>query len=252
MSKDTFYFSHDYNTRTDSKIKRLLVVHGYTGYGIFWAIIEDLYNNANALPTDYESIAYDLRTDKATIESIVNDFQLFVVADGNFMSLSIERRLGKRNEKSAKARESALSRWGNVGKEANALKNDANALRPECDSNAIKESKVKENKVNGVNTGGEPPEQKNISFEKKQESFYNSLIPFVSTHSKEMIKAFYDYWREPNKSKTKMKFEQETTWDLNLRLQRWANNDFSKNSNTTVRKLYPADGAAPGSVRSAM
>jgi hypothetical protein len=99
---------------------------------------------------------------------------------------------------------------------------------------------------------GKPPKQTIDNFSFNQQNFYNSLIPFISIHGKEMIKAFYDYWREPNKSKSKMKFEQEATWDLNLRLQRWSNNDFSKNSKTTVRKLHQADGAAPGSVRSAM
>jgi hypothetical protein len=78
MKKDTYYFSHDFNARNDSKIKKLISRHGIAGYGIFWAIIEDLYNNTNVLPTDYESIAYDLRTDHDTILSIINDFDLFV------------------------------------------------------------------------------------------------------------------------------------------------------------------------------
>ena len=43
--KDTFYFPHDYNSRTDEKIKLLIRKHGIEGYGIFWAIVEDLYNN---------------------------------------------------------------------------------------------------------------------------------------------------------------------------------------------------------------
>ena len=78
MSKDTFYFSHDYNARSDDKIKNLIRKHGVAGYGIFWCIIEDLYNNANALRLDYEGIAYDLRADCETIKSIINNFDLFL------------------------------------------------------------------------------------------------------------------------------------------------------------------------------
>ena len=52
MNKETFYFSHDYNSRNDVKIKKLLSKHGLLGYGIFWAIIEELYNNTNVLPLD--------------------------------------------------------------------------------------------------------------------------------------------------------------------------------------------------------
>ena len=141
MSKETFYFSHDYNARNDIKIKRLIVKHGYVGYGIFWALIEDLYQNANALPLDYDCIAYDLRVGSDMIESIINDFDLFEVDDDTFCSLSVQRRLDKRNEKSMKARQSAMKRWGG----------DAKALRKKSEGNAIKERKVKESKVKDTN-----------------------------------------------------------------------------------------------------
>lgn len=113
MSEGSFYFQHDYNARTDPKIKRLLVRHGYQGYGIYWAIIEDLYNNANALPTDYEVIAYDLRVDEDIVKSVVNDFDLFTVDGGKISSMSVQRRLITRGDKSAKARNSANAKWGN-------------------------------------------------------------------------------------------------------------------------------------------
>jgi hypothetical protein len=137
MGKDTFYFSHDYNSRSDEKIKLLIRKHGILGYGVFWVIIEDLYNNANALRLDYEGIAYDLRIDVKIIESIINDFDLFVIKEGIFGSLSVERRLNQRNEKSTKARDSAKYRWDK-------FKNDANALQSQSEGNAIKERKGKE------------------------------------------------------------------------------------------------------------
>jgi hypothetical protein len=140
MSKDSFYFSHDYNARSDDKIKKLIRVHGMVGYGVFWCIIEDLYNNANALHTDYEGIAYDLRVDENMVKSILNDFDLFSFENGSFGSTSIERRLDERNEKSEKARKSAFKRW-------NKVKDNANAMPTHCDSNAIKESK-EDNSIN--------------------------------------------------------------------------------------------------------
>ena len=136
MAKDTFYFSHDYNARTDDKVKTLIRKHGMTGYGVFWSIIEDLYNNANALRTDYDGIAYDLRTQSDLVKSIVNDFDLFVVDDTFFGSSSVER-LIERNDKSKKASLSAFKRWGKC-------EGNANALQNECESNAIKERKEKE------------------------------------------------------------------------------------------------------------
>ena len=138
--KETYYFSHDYNARSDEKIKTMQRKHGMEGIGIYWCLVEDLYQNANALQLDYEGIAYDLRVDAKKVESIINDFGLFEIQDSIFGSISIERRLELRNEKSEKARDSANSRWKKE-------KDNANAMRTQCDSNAIKESKVKESKV---------------------------------------------------------------------------------------------------------
>lgn len=67
------------------------------------------------------------------------------------------------------------------------------------------------------------------SKQKRQEDFYNSLVPYVKIYSKEMVKAFYDYWSESNKSGTKMKFEMEKTWELPRRLTTWSNNEFRFN-----------------------
>jgi len=139
MKKDTFYFPHDYNTRSDPKVKLLLFKHGMTGLGIFWSIIEDLYCNSNELPMHYESIAYDLRVDVKIVESILNDFDLFKIHQGYIKSESVQRRLDERKEKSLKASESIKKRWDKP-------KDDSNVLPSNNDSNTIKESKEKENK----------------------------------------------------------------------------------------------------------
>jgi uncharacterized protein YdaU (DUF1376 family) len=139
--KETFYFSHDNNARTDSKIKKLLHKHGLLGYGIFWAIVEDLYSNANAIPKDYDGIAFDLRLDVDVVKSVIEDFDLFVLNAGQISSNSVQRRLNERAERSGKAKESARKRWKKS-------ESDANALPTQTDSNAIKERKVKESKGN--------------------------------------------------------------------------------------------------------
>lgn len=74
-------------------------------------------------------------------------------------------------------------------------------------------------------------EEIRLTKEKKTEQykkqFYNSLIPYVAIYGKELVREFYDYWSEPNKSMTKIKYQLEATWDVKLRLERWQNN--SKN-----------------------
>ena len=137
--KDTYYFSHDYNTRNDIKIKRLMQKHGMEGYGVFWAIVEELYNNANALPTDYDTIAYEMHVSTDIVKSIINDFDLFVIDGNEFGSSSVERRLNERAEKSKKARQSADKRWSKY-------RSNTNAMRTHSEGNAIKERKGKEKK----------------------------------------------------------------------------------------------------------
>ena len=147
MIKETFYFSHDYNARNDIKIKRLIVKHGYEGYGLYWALIEELYQNANALPLDYDCIAYDFRTNSNMIESLIKDFDLFEVGEDIFSSLSIQRRLGKRmeiSEKRAKAGRISAEKRKKERRTEHVLKCVEQIPTKES---KVKESKVKDNKV---------------------------------------------------------------------------------------------------------
>ena len=38
-----------------------------------------------------------------------------------------------------------------------------------------------------------------------------------------MIREFYDYWSEPNRTKKKFRMELQKTWSTALRLSQWAN-----------------------------
>lgn len=142
--KDSYYFSHDYNARTDDKIRHLIRRHGMQGYGVYWSIIEDLYNNANAMRLDTDCIAYDLRVDESVVKSIVNDFDLFDSNDEILSSDSVQRRLEERKEKSNKARESAGYRWN----KSEEMRTQCERIDFECEGNAIKERKVKDIKEN--------------------------------------------------------------------------------------------------------
>ena len=57
---------------------------------------------------------------------------------------------------------------------------------------------------------------------KRKGEFYNTLIPYVERYGKEMVRSFFDYWSEMNKSQTKMRYEKQETWEVGLRLATWA------------------------------
>jgi hypothetical protein len=124
---------------------------GQAGKGLYWDLIEMLYEEGGYLMlSECDAYAFALRSDSECINSLINDFDLFIKDDTQFWSESVLRRLSKRKEKSEKAMLSAQKRWNN----ANASKPDANALRPECEGNALKERKGKEKKES--NTSAEP------------------------------------------------------------------------------------------------
>jgi hypothetical protein len=70
-------------------------------------------------------------------------------------------------------------------------------------------------------------------------SFKESLKPYKSLYGVEMLKSFFDYWTEPNKSNTKMRFELEKTWSIDLRLKTWAKRqkDFQPKQNIKIDRL---------------
>lgn len=98
-------------------------------------------------------------------------------------------------------------------KQAEVLQKQAEDSRPPTAQNRL--SKVKKSK-----------EEKELYISKLQKEFYDSLKPFIETYHKDTLRKFYDYWIEPNKSMTRLRWHTENTWDLSLRLKRWANNEF--------------------------
>lgn len=174
--EDTYYFSHDYNARTDVKIRKLMRLHKCAGYGVYWSIVEDLYNNANVLPLDYESIAFELREDESLVRSVINDFDLFVINGDVFGSMSVKKRLDLRNKKSKKAADAANKRWDTYRK-------NANTMQTHSDSNAIKERKGNEIKdinkekddfyIGDLDFTDDKPTEMDIYLEQQEEKFAN-------------------------------------------------------------------------------
>lgn len=143
MVKEAFYFSHDSNARSDIKILALLQKHKWEGYGLYWAIVEMLReSSSHKLPTNFNLLAYELRTSNELIKSIVTGFGLFTIDENDnlFWSDRLIKSMQMKTVKSEKARESALYGW-------ELRRNNANAMRTHSDANAIKEKKRKEKKV---------------------------------------------------------------------------------------------------------
>lgn len=142
--KDTFFFPHDFGARNDPKLQNVLMEHGCEGLGVFWCIVELIYEQGGVLPlSNCKSIAFALHVETKVVESVVNNFGLFENDGETFWSASINTRLNKRAEITQKRKNAAMNRWNKPQNDANAPNENANAKH--C--NAIKEKERKEKEI---------------------------------------------------------------------------------------------------------
>lgn len=144
------YFSHDYGARNDPKLEELQMKLGYEGIGLYWSLVELLYEQQGYLFIDKcEIYAFGMRTHSDILKSVIRDFDLFKNDGVKFWSQTILIRLELKDCKTKSARKSAMARWGN---DANALQthSERNAFTSEKKGNKGKEIKEVKEKLNNV------------------------------------------------------------------------------------------------------
>lgn len=69
----------------------------------------------------------------------------------------------------------------------------------------------------------EKPKKRNL--DTVSNKFLIEVSAFKELYSVKMLEAFVDYWTEPNKSKTKLRYELQKTFDIARRLKTWNKNE---------------------------
>ena len=100
MAKDAYWFRHDANARNDIKVIELRSLHGYEGYGIYFAILEVMREQAHyAIPENkIGMVGVALGEPPQKVAGIIEDCieaGLFVREDGLIYSPSFINRLSK-------------------------------------------------------------------------------------------------------------------------------------------------------------
>ena len=115
--KDLPYITHDFGARNDPKLMDLQMDMGGQGLGIFWCLVEMLWENGGVIPANYKSIAFALRWCKAAeVEKVVTGYGLFEVQGGYIASHSASARINEMRAKfgarSESNRRASAARWG--------------------------------------------------------------------------------------------------------------------------------------------
>jgi len=156
--KDTFYFPHDYNARSDVKCLFLRQQLGMEGYGIFWFLVESLADSGGYLPLKIIPVlAMQMQVPDVKVSAVIANFELFEVNENEFFSVRLNFHLQVRKTLSDKGKEGAAKMLAN-----------REALREASGGASAKESKVKEKKESKLNEIKEVfnqfPKNENLDF----------------------------------------------------------------------------------------
>lgn len=82
------------------------------------------------------------------------------------------------------------------------------------------------------------PQSKTHLLNRKKEKFKDRLSVFLPMYGKDILNDFYRFWTELNPSQTKMRFEMEKTWQLDLRLIRWHKSNKTEKAKTDNNNFH--------------
>lgn len=228
------YFSHDEGARNDPKLVKVLMRLGQAGKGVYWDLVEMLYEQGGyLLLSEIESYSFGLRAEPALVTQLINDFGLFVSDADKFWSETVLRRIQLRAEKSER-RAAAGAKGGKIRAEREAiakaeleqsLSNDQAMLGKNesmLEQSLSNKSKVKESKVNtpSLCSGGAGKEAPDSLPAKKNKSQRTGAPP-----------AFADFWhaypRKESKA-TALKAFEKLTEEEQTNAAGWARDFFAR------------------------
>jgi len=152
--KDSPYFSHDSNAKDDPKCMLLIDALGLEGYGIYWVLIELLREQPeykyplNLVPI----LAKRYNTSLEKMKAVILNFNLFIIDNDEFFSLSLIKRMDKMNylleQKRTAGHIGANKRWSKQTENKQLNSGAITELKQSHNSVIAENSKLKEIKLN--------------------------------------------------------------------------------------------------------
>ena len=190
--KKTYYFSHDMNARNDEKILTLRSEYGWEGYGIYFALLEMLFetDDTKLNITNIKSIAFSLNIKEKKLTEIINfciKIKLFEKDEKFFWSESLKRRKGIFERKIEQTRQAGIkSAEKRKEKRQQTLNENATNVEQTCNeksTNKRKEKEIKENKIK--------EEEKEEKLQGVINEYENNIAP-ATAMTIEILQSYYE------------------------------------------------------------
>lgn len=111
------YFPHDFNARNDAKLVELRMDMGNKGIGIYWSVIEMLYEEGGQMElSKLKAVAFAINEELTNVQQVVQHYDLFEYDENFFWSNTVLNRL-KNIKKISDARIKAGKASGRARKE---------------------------------------------------------------------------------------------------------------------------------------
>lgn len=114
MPLENLYFRHEYNARNDPKLVKIKMKLGVEGIGIYWCLIEYLYEQKGFLSVeDIETFAYNERIDEEKVHQVIELAKFQYDKNMGYYSNGVLDRIVKREEFCLSQKNKANKRWNN-------------------------------------------------------------------------------------------------------------------------------------------
>jgi len=202
MAKETYYFSHDSNALTDTKILNMRADYGLEGYGLYWVIIEMMRNEEDYKLSVNKNTYRAIKTLTNTkidiekyIKDCIEDYELFKQENEQFYSNSLLKRMSEYERKREIKRENG--KLGGRPKKTE-IKPIGYENKTEKNQNKIKETKEKENKINKIKSNIPVFEDKSsttsVKASKHKYGEYKNVL--LKDEELQSLKGKYENWKE--------------------------------------------------------
>lgn len=201
------YFPHDFNARNDSKLVELRMDMGNKGIGIYWSIVEMLYEEGGRIElAKLKAVSFAINEELTNVQQVVQQYKLFEYDDRFFWSDAIFSRLkyikkisdarAKAGKASGKARkEKALQ---NIDNKENIKQTFAQQKLNKCLTNAEQDVVTKINNKNKIKI--KEKENNNIiidantSMSSSEDKEFENSISYLE--EKISIPKFINFWNK--------------------------------------------------------